>query len=383
MIKYTLGKDNFKRGKKMTEKKKDNEHIHKAVDAAIRIGFLALLIMWCFTILKPVIVIVIWGIIIAVGISPVHDKLTKIFRGRKNLSAIFIMLLGIGILVIPTMLFMNATVGSIQGVAKTLESGSVNIRPPKDSVESLPIIGKQLHDIWSLAATNLEEAMVKFKPQLQEMAPKILAAIAGFGVTLIQFVISVIVAGVLLMNSEAAGRGAEKVFDILVGDYVDDFPKLAAGSIRSVVQGVLGIAFIQAVLSGAGMLVVGVPAVGLWCILILILGIMQLPPTLVLLPICAYVFSVSSTTPAIIFLVYCLFVGLLDNLLKPLLLGRGVDVPMLVILLGAIGGMVSYGIIGLFVGSVVLALGYKVLEALMEKNYERRMAVVEDKEDKE
>ncbi len=348
-----------------------NEHIYKSVDAAIRIGFISLLVIWCYSILKPLIVTVVWGIIIAVGIYPVHEKLSKLLKGRKKVSATLITLAGIAILVVPTVLFMNATVDSLQGVAKTLEEGTLKINPPKEEVASLPIVGQQIHDTWKLAATNIEEVLARVRPQLKEMAPRVLATIAGFGVTIIQFIISVIVAGVFLMNAEAAGRGAEKIFAILVGEYVDDFPKIAAGSIRSVVQGVLGIAVIQAVLGGAGMLVMGVPAVGLWTLLILILGIMQLPPTLVLLPIAAYVFSVSSTTPAVIFLVWCIVVGLLDNILKPLLLGRGVDVPMLVILLGAIGGMVSYGIIGLFVGSVILCLGYKVFGAIMEKNQRR------------
>ena len=352
----------------MNERSGGNEHIYKSVDAAIRIGFISLLVIWCYSILKPLIVTVVWGIIIAVGIHPVHEKLSRFLKGKKKTSATFIVFAGISILVVPTVFFMNATVDSLHGIAITLEEGTLKVTSPKKEIASLPIIGQQIYDTWQLATTNIEEVLARLQPQLREIAPKIIGAIASFGVTIIQFVISVIIAGVFLINAETAAKGAEKIFSILVGEYVDDFPCIAAGSIRSVVQGVLGIALIQAILGGAGMLVMKVPAVGVWTLLMLILGIAQLPSALVLLPVATYVFSVSATTPAVIFLIWSIIVGLLDNILKPLLLGRGVDVPMLVILLGAIGGMVSYGIIGLFVGSVILCLGYKVFEAIMEKN---------------
>jgi len=362
----------------MNEKSRGNEHIYKAVDSAIRIGFLGLLVIWCFSILKPLIVTVVWGIIIAVAIFPMHRKLTGILGGKGGLSAGLITLIGIGVLVVPTILFVNSTVDSIQGVAKTLESGSLNIQPPKEEIASLPVIGSKLFTTWQLASTNLEELMVRVSPQLKELAPRVLAVIAGLGVTILQFVISIIVAGIFLVNAEAASRGADKIFGILVGDYVDDFPQIAAGTIRSVVQGVLGIAVIQTILSGLGMLVMGIPATGLWCLLILILVIMQLPPILILLPVAGYAFTIADTTPAVIFLIWCIFVSLLDNILKPLLLGRGMDIPMLVILLGAIGGMVSYGLIGLFVGSVILCLGYKVIGAIMDKNQERSVSKKEE-----
>lgn len=355
-----------------------NEHIYKAVDSAIKIGFISLLVIWGFSILKPLLVTVVWGVIIAVAIFPGHQKLTKLVGGKEGLSAGILTLIGIGILVIPTFLFVGSTIGSIQGVATTLESGSLNIAPPGEKVASLPLIGRQLHDSWELAATNLEEFLGNLQPQLKEVAPKVLSTIAALGITVVQFVLSTIVAGIILVNAKSTVKGANRVFNILVGGYVDDFPTIAAATIRSVVQGVLGIAVIQAVLSGLGMVVMGIPAAGLWTLLILMLVIMQLPPTLILLPIAAYTFTITSTVPAVIFLIWCIFVGLLDNILKPILLGRGVDIPMLVILLGAIGGMITSGIIGLFIGPIILALGYKVFGAIMDKNEIRNGIITEE-----
>ncbi|MDT8283586.1 MAG: AI-2E family transporter, partial [Gammaproteobacteria bacterium] len=145
--------------------------------------------------------------------------------------------------------------------------------------------------------------------------------------------------------------------------YVD----LAKATIRSVAQGVLGVAAIQAVLSALGMMVMSVPGWGLWSLLVLVVAIAQLPPILVLGFVSAYVFSVAETTPAVIFLIYCLIVSSSDGLLKPLFLGRGMSTPMLVILLGAIGGMLMSGIIGLFVGAIILALCYELFMEWLDK----------------
>jgi predicted PurR-regulated permease PerM len=139
-------------------------------------------------------------------------------------------------------------------------------------------------------------------------------------------------------------------------------------TIRSVFQGVLGIAVIQAALAAIGFLFIGVPGAMVWALLVMILAVMQLPPLLVIAPVIVWAFATQSTTAAVIFLVYGGFVSISDTFLKPLLLGRGVDVPMLVILLGAIGGMIMSGIIGLFVGAVVLAVAYQLMMAWLEQD---------------
>jgi predicted PurR-regulated permease PerM len=145
---------------------------------------------------------------------------------------------------------------------------------------------------------------------------------------------------------------------------------LAGATVQSVTRGILGVAVIQSLLAGVGMLVVGVPAAGLWALLVLLLAVIQLPPLLVLAPVIVYVFSTSSTVAAVVFAVWSVFVGMSDTFLKPVLMGRGVDVPMLVIFMGAIGGFMLDGIIGLFVGAVVLALGYTLFTAWLQETAE-------------
>jgi len=185
------------------------------------------------------------------------------------------------------------------------------------------------------------------------------------------FILSIIISGILLASSSGAYHVSLKIFTRLTGDKQGQhFTDLAAATIRSVAQGVLGVAMIQTVLAAIGMYFMDVPGWGLWSILILVLAVAQLPPLLVLGPVVVYVFSVAETTPAVIFTVWSLLVSMSDGFLKPIFLGRGMETPMLVILLGAIGGMLMSGILGLFVGAIVLALGYELFMAWLNQNQE-------------
>ncbi len=224
------------------------------------------------------------------------------------------------------------------------------------------------HGSWHLRI--LKQRLKLLEPQINEHGSKVVDAIAGIGGTIFLSIISVIIAGVLLLHSEAAKKTAHKVFQFLIGKDGEGFTELAGSTISSVVQGILGIALIQAVASGIVLLLFGIPAAGLWSLIVLFLAIIQLPPILILLPVSIYGFSIMSTTPAVILLILVIIISGADAFLKPLFLGRGVDVPMLVILLGAIGGMIAFGILGLFIGAVILALTYKVFMALIEESGE-------------
>lgn len=352
----------------MNKKAGGSEHVYRAIEVALRVGFLGILIIWCFNILSPLMIVVLWGVIIAVGLHPIHLKLTILLKGREKLSAVGVSILGIIFLIMLTIFFFNVTVDNLQGIGNIIEKGEVDIPLPYERLVGIPVVGEELYEGLDFITDNIEETFEKFKPQLKRFTPKLLGMTAKLGVTILQFVISIIIAGVFLVNAEVSRVGVNKVLSILMGEYVDGFPEVAAASIRSVVQGVLGIGIIQGVLSGIGMSLVGVPGVGILSLIVMIVSIMQLPVPLILLPIAGYVFTTTSTMIGSIYLIWSLLVGFLDNILKPILLGRGMDVPMLVILLGAVGGMIRYGIIGLFVGPVVLVLGYKVLETLVEKN---------------
>ncbi len=346
--------------------KQDNEsHYNKAIYTALRIGFITLLLVWSFEIVKPFIMPVLWGIIISVALFPMFKKLAKLFGGREKLASALITISALLLLIIPSVLFVDSTISGIQNLASQMINGVIQIPLPDKSVSEWPLIGGKIYEIWLLASQSLESLLTKFSAELMAFAPSVLSFAAGFSTTILLFIISIIIAGALLTKAEASEKAAKSIFNTLIGEKGEGFVKLSVSIIRSVVQGVLGVAVIQSFLGGIGIWIIGIPMPGLWALIILFLAILQLPPILILGPLAIYVFSFANTTPAVIFLIWSLLVSASDAFLKPLLLGRGVDVPMLAILLGAIGGMMMSGIIGLFVGAVVLALSYKVFQALL------------------
>jgi predicted PurR-regulated permease PerM len=334
-----------------------------SVEAAIRIGVLFLIVMWALQIIRPFVSLVLWAVILAVAIYPLYAGLAKRLGGRGKLASFLITLALLAVLLVPTWKFFGATIEEAREVAAKAEAGTLRVPPPAEGVRDWPLIGERTYAFWDAASRDLEATLERKQPELASAGKWALSALAGLAGTVLQFLVSILIAGVLLSTGAKGKDFSVKFATRLAGQQGDDFVRLSVATIRSVFQGVLGIAVIQAALSAIGFVLIGVPGGMVWALLVMILAVMQLPPILVLGPVMVWAFATQSTTAAVIFLVYGLFISVSDTFLKPLLLGRGVDVPMLVILLGAIGGMIMSGIIGLFVGAVVLALAYQLMMA--------------------
>lgn len=347
----------------------DNAFIRRTIEAAIHIGLLFLLVVWCYDIIKPFIIPVVWGVIITVAIYPLYIKLQSAMGGRQKLAATLYTLLALALLISPTIMVAGSIVESSKTIAKNLQQGKLVVPPPKQSVSEWPLVGKDLYKVWSEAANNLEDTLKQYESQLKWAGKAIISAAAGAGAAVLTFILSIIISGVLLANAHASYNIALKIVRRISGEQQGmQLINLTGATIRSVAQGVLGVALIQSTLAAIGMITIGVPGWGLWTVLVLVLAVAQLPPILILGPVAAYVFSYADTTPAVIFLIWSLVVSMSDGLLKPLFLGRGMETPMLVILLGAIGGMISSGIIGLFIGAIVLALSYELFMAWLDQD---------------
>jgi predicted PurR-regulated permease PerM len=351
-----------------------NEIVNLAIEIVVKLVLLGIVLYWALMILKPFIVLVIWAIIIAVTLSPLITKLEKRFSGKRKMIIWTITLTGVLALLVPTYMLSDSVIASYQDVAHQLKEGSLVVPPPSDKVAEWPLVGEKLHALWSGAATNLEETLRKYQEPLKAYGSKIASAVGSALGAVVQFVIALIIAAVFLSNSEGSVKVTNAIARRLIGEKGVEWAQLSAMTVRSVVQGILGIAIIQATASLFGMIAIGVPFAAIWAFVVLFLAIIQLPPIIILGPIIAYVFSYADTTPATIFAVYAVIVGASDGFLKPLLLGRGVDIPMLVILLGAIGGMILSGIIGLFVGAVILALAYKLFMTWLEAEVKEELA---------
>jgi len=338
----------------------------QAIEIAIRLVLIFLILAWCLQILTPFISLIAWGAIIAVAIYSPFLKLVQKLGGRKKLAVTLIAVAGIAVILIPVISLSTSMVEGAVTLGSEVSSGKVTIPAPNESVREWPVIGEKTHKIWLQASVNLSAFLEQYPAQLSAIGKRLLSAAAGVGAGLLQFVISTLIAAVFLLNAEGAGKALHNLAIRLSGQHGGELLDMSASTIRSVAVGVIGIAFIQSMLGGIGMMFAGVPAAGLWAILILVLAIAQLPPLLVLGPVAFYVFSAESNTVGVVFLIWALLVSFSDMALKPLLLGRGVDVPMMVILLGAIGGMITSGIVGLFIGAVILALGYKLFRVWIQ-----------------
>ena len=328
---------------------------------ALRVAAILLAVYWCYRILAPFIPLVLWGAIVAVAVYPLHLKLAAWLGNRKKLSATLITLLGLIILVTPVVILTESLVVSSMDLAEDISEGSVHVPPPPERVEKLPLVGEELYSSWQLASQNLSAAMKRFRPQLETLRGTLLATAGGAGAAFLQMFFSVIIAGVFLASAKGSLAGLRAVMKGLIGERSPRLLAMFETTIRSVAQGVLGVAIIESILAAIGLVVADVPAAGFWTFLILVLSIVQVPPLLPLVPLTVYVLSTAEPFSATIFVVLSILVVLVDTFLKPVLLGRKADSPMLIVLLGAIGGMMLWGIAGLFVGAVVLVLGWEGL----------------------
>jgi len=331
------------------------------LDVLIRAGLIAVLAIFCYDVFHPFLDLMLASMILAVTMYPLH-RLLRARLGSDGRAATAIVLLGIAIMLVPLYLLGISVAESAEHALGVIKSGEYHVPPPPDSVSSWPVIGERLHGLWLQASTDLTALARQFAPQLKSTGLSLLGAVAGVGVGFLMFIAALIIAGIIMAFGETGTSSAVRISSRVTGP--ERGPKIAelcTATIRAVAQGVVGIAFIQMLLIGVAFLAKGVPGAGLLALATLLLGIVQLPATLITIPVIAYVFATEGATVAtIVFAIYTFVAGLADNVLKPLLLGRGLDVPMPVILIGAIGGMITGGIIGLFIGPVVLAVSYQL-----------------------
>jgi predicted PurR-regulated permease PerM len=347
----------------------EKSHLNRAVEVFIHLGLIFLLAAACLSILKPFIGVVAWGLIIAIAGYPGYCWLQKLLGGRGGLASILFTILLLGVLIVPMALLAQTLVDGFRSLAVRLHDETLTIPPPPPAIANWPMVGKPVSDLWMLASNNLPAALRSLAPQLKEAASGLLSAAAGVGLSVLQFLVSILVAGFLLANSGQGAQVSRKFAIHLFGKKGAEYETLAGATVRSVTTGILGVALIQSLFAALGFVVVRLPGAGLWAFLFLIAAVLQVG-SLALIPAVVYVFATTSTATAVAFLIWCIVVALMDNILKPLLLGRGVPVPIVVVFLGAIGGFLAIGIIGLFVGPIVLSVGYKLFLAWLDEDIE-------------
>jgi predicted PurR-regulated permease PerM len=333
------------------------------LELTLRVGGVLLLTAWCALILSPFLLAIVWALIIAVAVHPAYRRLASLLGGRDLLAALIVTLLLLTLLVVPMLLLGDTLIETALNLAQRVRDGSLALPPPPANVASWPLIGPPLAEFWGLAADNLQLALTPLLPYLKPVAGWLVSTGTGAGLGLLQTLAAIAIAGLVLARAEFGQRISAALTRKLAGEDGMKMAGLIEQTVRSVAAGILGVAIIQALLAGLGMLVAGVPGAGFWTVVALILCVVQLGPALVLVPAVIYVFSFGETFTAVAFLVWCVLVVLIDNVLKPMLMGRGVKAPIVVLFIGAIGGLLTMGIVGLFVGALVLVVSYTLLMA--------------------
>ncbi len=343
------------------------------LDVLIRAGLVLGLAMICFQVFSPFLSLMTWALILAVTLYPLHQSVAAKIGGRQGLAATLLVLLGIVVVVVPTAALMNSLGDSVHRLINDVRNNTLQVPPPREGVAEWPLVGERVHALWTKAHTDLPALVQSMQPKIGNLATAALGFVAGIGGGLLQLLASLVVAGIMMAFGEEGARAIRSIFErFAVGKRGAEFVDLSTATIRAVAKGVLGVAFLQAIIVGICLLIAGIPWAGVLTVIVLVLGIAQVPALIATLPAIAYLWSSGNygTGAAILYTVLLVVSGTADNVLKPLMLGRGVDAPMPVILLGALGGMAAAGILGMFVGATLLALGYQIFMGWVATNPE-------------
>ena len=333
------------------------------MDLLIRVGLIALVAILCARIFAPFTGLLLWALVLAVALYPLHRGLAARLGGRQGWSATLLVVAGLLLIGVPTIMLGSSFAGHVHDTYKKFENDEIVIKSPSPAVADWPLVGNRIHKAWSAAANDFPGYLKNNKTQLTDLSKRALAVAASTAGGVMLFLGALIIAGIMMAYGESGSEGMRRIFCRLAGPEKGvRLHALSTATVRSVATGVIGVAFIQALLLGVGFIAAGIPAAGVLALIVMVLGILQLPALIVSLPAIIYLWTGgdASTAVNVAFTIYLLLAGMADNILKPLLLGRGVDAPMPVVLLGALGGMVSAGIIGLFLGAVLLAVGYQM-----------------------
>jgi len=347
------------------------------IQLAIRLGMLAFLIYWAFVVVRPFVPILAWSVILAVALYPVFAWLTKVLGGRPRLAAAIITIVNLGIVIGPaTWLGLNAVEG-IKEFAGGLSADGLKISSAPARIKDWPLFGPQLYELWDYVSTNLRAVLHDITPHLKPLASKMLELAGNASVGVVKFLLSVGIAGFLFIHGLQLLTAGRRFLSRIAPDQGEHFVELAGATIRAVSQGVIGVAIVQSLLAGLVFKLADISSAGVLAFLVLLLSIVQIGAAVVVLPVIVWVWMDKDLTTALLLTVSLVFVGLIDNILKPLVMGRGLRTPTLVIFIGVIGGTLAHGIVGLFIGPIILSVAWELMMAWISQDHIRLASAAE------
>lgn len=354
----------FNRIKNSNKEKRTGE----VIDIALKVTLLAFMVVWCLRIINPFLIPIIWGVIIAVAVDPVYQWVYKKVGKRPGLSATFVSLVLVVFILVPTFFLIRSSVKEVKHLVQLQKEGKLEIPDPDEKVLEWPFVGESIYELWKDSQGDITQVFVDYEEEFVKIGKFAFSSIVGTGFGFLKFILSIIIAGILLATPHTRDR-INVLFEKAAGSFGQEFVSISEETIKNVVKGILAVAVIQASIFGFGLVVTEVPLAGIWALIVLLVSIVQLPTIILVVPILFYLWAHSEHTGWTVFWsIYFLLAGGVDNILKPILMGQGAPVPMVIVFLGAIGGLLTSGIIGLFVGAIVLSLGYRLLIHWLDKN---------------
>jgi predicted PurR-regulated permease PerM len=324
---------------------------------------LAALIASVLWIVSPFLVATAWATTIAIATWPILLRVEVGLGGRRPLAVAVMTAALLLILVVPFYLGIAAIVEGARRVADWSKSlATLAVAEPPAWVGSVPVVGSRLVTRWrQLAAGDPQEVAARLAPFAQRAGLWFVGRVGGLGLFLVQAILTVVVVAILYSNGEAAAGGVRRFARRLAGPHGDEAVDLAARAVKAVALGVVVTAILQTALTGIGLLVVGVPFASILIAVVFVLAIAQVGPALVLIAVVVWVYARMGAVWGTGFLAWAILCSTFDNVLRPILIKRGADLPLLLIFAGVIGGLIAFGAIGLFIGPTVLAVAYALL----------------------
>jgi predicted PurR-regulated permease PerM len=332
------------------------------VSTAIGIGLVVLFGYWSLKVIGPFLPVALWSAILAVALYPLFSWLARQL-GNRQLAAILVTLLCLAIVIGPLTWIGLGLIDGVDFALRAFQSNAFSIPLPAESVKGWPLIGEQVHRLLTLAATDTKAVLLEAAPRLRPLGGKLIDIGESVVFGLLEFFASIVIAGFLFSGGPQLINSLGAFLHRILGDRTEEMIQLAGNTIRNVSRGVVGIALVQSFLVGVGFVVAGVPAAGLFTFSCLVLGIVQIGPAILLIPIVVWSWMTMEATKALMFSVYMIPVGLVDNVFRPFVMARGLTTPMPVILIGVVGGTIAYGISGLFLGPIVLSVAWALIAA--------------------
>lgn len=338
-----------------------------SVDQLVRISLVVFLTYWSLRLIHPFFGVLTWGFILAVALYPIYEWLRLHFGGRKSLSAIIITAICLIVVVGSLVLLSNNMYSTVTDLSQKIRTHEQIIPEPPSIVKDWPIVGADIHRIWTLAYSNIGALVTKYSSYLLDTGKYLLGKTADISFDLLLFIIAILFSGYLLTKSDRLIVSINHLAKRIAPERGLTIVSIMKETIQNVSRGVIGLSFFQALVFGLLLLIAGMPGAGIISFIALIMGIAQLGLIILVIPVVAWLFFTKTFLFALLITIPLCLDALLDNFLKPFILARGLRTPMLVIFIGVIGGVLSHGVIGIFIGPVILAIFYDLVNHWLQQ----------------